>query len=296
MVSAVESGRRSFSGDLSAIGYSNDRLSIPPMSPPLHRTRASTLAGSKKRAQELLRLGGEVFKDLRERTDKVPKSRLERFEVMGDDDLEDLAVDVRSLLDHEEAGPIQNLTAAVEKAGVCLVPIVGLPGIDGLSAWVDGVPVIGLSPSVPGDRLRFSLSHELGHLLLHTQKGEHTEREANRFAGALLFPRSEFDLAMPDKPQLRDFIQLKKSWGVAVSALVYRAHELDHIDDRRYRALQIQMSKWRKNEPAGFNPVHGQLLSRLVEIHGGVPAVAADLGLNQSHVSELVNWSHLRVA
>ena len=71
------------------------------------------------------------------------------------------------MLDHEETGPIQNLTAAAERAGICLIPIVGLPGIDGLSSWVNGVPVIGVSPNIPGDRFRFTLAHEIGHLLMH---------------------------------------------------------------------------------------------------------------------------------
>lgn len=297
MVSAVESGRRSFSGSLQTIGYSDDRLALPDMSTPLHRHRASTSARAKKRAQELLRLAGEVFRELRDRTERAPQLMLERHPTPESlDELEELAVDVRCALGHEEQGPIRNLTAALERAGVCLVPIVGLPGIDGLSAWVDDVPVIGLSPSVPGDRFRFSLSHELGHLLFHRRKTDETEGEANRFAGALLFPQAEFDAAMPDRPNLRDFIGLKSSWGIAVAAIVYRAHELDYIDDARYRALQIQMAKWRKREPATFEPVHGQLFGRLVEVNGGTPTAARDLGVNERHLAELLNWSHLRVA
>jgi hypothetical protein len=39
-------------------------------------------------------------------------------------------------------------------------------------------------------RLRFTLAHELGHIYLcHREDGEREEREANRFAAALLIPR-----------------------------------------------------------------------------------------------------------
>ena len=65
MVSAIESGRRTFSGDLEQLGYSHDRLSLPDMSEPIHRARASTSVAAKKRAKELLRLAGEVFGDMR---------------------------------------------------------------------------------------------------------------------------------------------------------------------------------------------------------------------------------------
>jgi Zn-dependent peptidase ImmA (M78 family) len=295
-ISNFESGRRPFKGDLTKIGYAAERFEIPDMSEPLHRQRASTPVSSRKRAQELLRLAGEVFIELRDRTPRAPTFNLDRYPTPTTlDEIEDDAIDVRYSLQHEKAGPIQNFTAMVERAGVCIVPIAGLDGMDGLSSWVDGVPVIGVNPGVPGDRFRLTVGHELAHLMLHTRKTDNTEHEANRFAAALLFPRDDFDAAMPVRPTLRDFVGLKKSWGVSVAALVYRAHELGHVNDERYRSLQIQMSAWRRNEPGKFEPAHGQLLVKLVEGNGGVESVAAGLGVRRKHLAELVNWSHLRL-
>jgi Zn-dependent peptidase ImmA (M78 family) len=131
---------------------------------------------------------------------------------------------------------------------------------------------------------------------MHSRYTDLAEDQANQFAGALLFPRSEFDAAMPERPQLRDFVALKSSWGVSIAALIYRAHELDYINDVRYRALQIQMSKWRRHEPGSFEAAYGTLLPRLVEVNGGVTKVSEDLGVNRRHLSDLVNWTHLRVA
>lgn len=297
MVSAIESGRRAFAGDLQTLGYANERLVLPNMSQPLHRHKASTTVAAKNRAQELIRLAGEVFGELLRRTPRAPHVSVERFPPPATaEDVEEVAIEVRCALGHEDVGPIRNLTAAVERAGVCVVPITGLVGIDGLSSWVGDIPVIGVSLSVPGDRFRLTLGHEVAHLLMHLRRTDNTESEANRFAGALLFPQAEFDAAMPARPQLRDFIELKSAWGVSVAALVYRAHELDYIDDRRYRALQIQMSKWRKSEPGTFDPVPGQLFGRLVEVNGGADEVASDLGVNRRHLEELLNWSHLRLA
>lgn len=296
MISAVEGGRRTFNGDLGPLGYANERFELPDMSEPLHRQRASTKVATKKRAKELIRLAGEVFGELRDRTPGAPDLMFRPGAApISLDDLDDLALDVRYSLRHEEAGAIRNLTALVERAGVCLVPVVGL-GMDGISSWVGDVPVIGLAPNVPGDRFRLTLGHELAHLLFHKRPTATTEHEANRFASNLLFPQGEFEEQMPDRPQLRDFVALKSSWGVSVAALVYRAHDLEIIDDSRYRALQIQMSKWRRNEPGQFNPVHGELLNRLMDTNGGLAVVAKELGVNQSHLAELGNWSHLRIA
>jgi len=297
LVSAIEIGRRSYAGSLQPIGYRDDRLLLPSMSEPLHRQKMSTGTASRNRAKELLRLAGEVFIELSARTHRAPNTRLERIAALESlEDVEDTASDVRGVLDHESTGPIHNLTAAVERAGVCLIPIVGLSGISGLSSWVNGVPVIGLATGVPGDRFRYTLAHELGHLLMHSRYTVIAEGQANQFAGALLFPRTEFDAAMPERAQLRDFVALKSSWGVSIAALIYRAHELDHIDDVRYRALQVQMSKWRRHEPGSFEAAYGTLLSRLVEVNGGVAKVSDDLGINRRHLTDLVNWTHLRVA
>lgn len=296
MISAIEKGARTFSGDLTAIGYSNARFNLPDMSEPLHRQRASTKVATRKRAKELLRLAGEVFHELRESTSGAPNLALAPGDTATSlDELDDLARDLRYSLLLEEAGPIRNLTSAVERAGVCLVPIIGI-GIDGLSAWVGDVPVIGLAPNVPGDRFRLTLGHELAHLLHHRRASGTTETEANRFSASLLFPQDEFDDMLPPNPQLRDFVNLKSSWGVSVASLIYRAHQLDYIDDRRYRALQIQMSKWRKTEPAYFAPLHGELMTRLLDSNGGVERVAQELGVNARHLAELSNWSHLRPA
>lgn len=297
MISAIESGRRTFAGSLEPLGYSDQRMELPDMSEPLHRQRAATKVTARRRAQELLRLAGEVFVELRDRTPGAPRLALEHLgPAATPDDLEDLALEVRAAVRHEETGPIRNLTASVEEAGVCIIPIVGLPGIDGLSAWVAGVPVIGVAPNVSGDRFRLTLGHELAHLLVHRRKTDATESEANRFAGALLIPRDDFDAAMPARPQLRDFIALKSAWGVSVAALVYRAHELEYVDDKRYRALQIQMAKWRRVEPGRFDPVPGALLRRLIEVNQGLTSVSKTLGVNVRHLGELTNWSHLRLA
>ena len=191
---------------------------------------------------------------------------------------------------------IRNLTTLLERAGVCIIPIAGLKGMDALSAWVNDIPVIGIDPTVPGDRFRFGLAHELGHLTLHRKHHDHIESEANRFAGSVLFPRDDFDAVMVDKIKLQDFISLKSSWGMSVAALIYRAHELEYIDDARFRALQIQMSKWRRSEPGAFSPSNGTLFKRLVEMNGGATAVADLLGVNFRHLNQLLNWSHLRLA
>ena len=105
---------------------------------------------------------------------------------------------------------------------------------------------------------------------MHTKRTITSENEAYRFASALLIHDDDFEAAMPTRSVLRDFVHLKSTWGISVAALVYRAHQLGYLDDRSYRSIQIQMSKWRKTEPASFPLASGRLLPKLVELRGGV--------------------------
>ncbi len=297
LISAVERGSRPLTFSITPTGYDDRRFTLPDMSAPLHRQRVATKVTHTHRAKELLRVAGELFIELRNRNPQAPRLRLQPWPTpMSLDEVETLAIEVRLLLSQEESGPIRNLTAVIERGGIGLIPFVGLPGIDGMSAWIEDQPMIGLSPAVSGDRFRFSMAHELAHLLFHKSKGKLTEDQANRFAGALLIPQEDLALALHGSPILSDFIGLKSSTGLSVGALVYRAHELGHLDDGRYRSLQIQMAKWRKNEPGGFPPIVGSLLPRMVEEAGGVMKVSSDLGMRWQHIREVTNWSSLRAA
>lgn len=154
--------------------------------------------------------------------------------------------------------PIENLSETLERAGVLILALpVVLEGRDAFSLWFGQehtLPVIFLAAGRSGDRQRFSLAHELGHLVLHQAiRGPvaAVEEEANTFAAELLLPKSgvESDLTAP--VTLQRLERLKPKWKVAIQALVRRAFELDIISKRQYTYLfeQIGARGWRKSEP-----------------------------------------------
>ena len=291
-VSAIESGIRTPTCDITRLGYT--RFDVPHMSEPLHRQRARTRVASRRRAKELLRLAGETYIGLRQ-IHNQPKVMFERLQPpRDDDDIIECVKDVRTIaLQHTLDEPIRNLTRAVEQAGICLIPIVGLEGIDGISSWVEDQPVIGLDINVPGDRFRLSLAHELGHLAMH-KRNDNSEDEAYRFASALLLPDEDFEEAMHSRQTITTFINLKQSWGLSVAALVYRAHRFNYLDDRSYQSMQVRMSRWRRKEPYAMRVVHGQRFSWLVKNTGGVNNCAKTLGINGTHLRDIVMWRPLR--
>jgi Zn-dependent peptidase ImmA (M78 family) len=110
--------------------------------------------------------------------------------------------------------------------------------------------VVFINTLLPVDRLRFSLAHELGHLVCHDVPNPQQEIQANQFASEFLMPSD--DIA----DDLRDFslnkaMELKLYWGTSMQALTHKAWELGIISDSRYKNCLIEMSRrgWRKNEP-----------------------------------------------
>lgn len=84
---------------------------------------------------------------------------------------------------------------------------------------------IGFNGAHPWCRRRFTIAHEIGHLLFNhscsgkDNDGSHNEAEANIFAGELLVP-TEF--IKKDYPKIRDLQELAKLYRVSQEALTYK--------------------------------------------------------------------------
>ncbi|RJX68643.1 ImmA/IrrE family metallo-endopeptidase [Vibrio sinensis] len=184
------------------------------------------------------------------------------FMAMSEEDIEVLAIEFRQLVGLGN-GPIQDVVLAVENAGViCARGDVGYDKMDGVSHWHDHLerPFIFLaSDKNNGVRSRFDAAHELGHVILHKHinKSEHNsttiqliEKQADFFAGALLLPSDSFakDLS---KPTLETFLALKRRWKVSIAAMIYRAWQLEIIDDLQKSNLfkRLSVKRWRIREP-----------------------------------------------
>lgn len=134
--------------------------------------------------------------------------------------------------------------------------------MDGFSCVIGGRAFIYLG-SFSGDRgrARFSVAHELGHLVLHHHHsdaelmgmGNLAENEANAFASAFLMPAETFSSDVVDT-SLNGFMRLKSKWGVSVQAMVRRARDLKLITqdtyDRHYRTIGAKGWRRSKGEPA----------------------------------------------
>jgi Zn-dependent peptidase ImmA (M78 family)/DNA-binding XRE family transcriptional regulator len=168
------------------------------------------------------------------------------------------------------AGPIENLVLAVEAAGGVVVPCnFGTSKLDALSQWPQGqVPLFFVNSESPTDRMRYTVAHELGHVIMHQAPTGDMEEEADRFAAEFLMPVRDI------KPELRPLslarlAALKPYWRVSMAALLKRADDLRVISSRQRQSLWTQMAKqgYRLSEPLTISEERPTVLTDIIDIY-----------------------------
>jgi Zn-dependent peptidase ImmA (M78 family)/DNA-binding XRE family transcriptional regulator len=197
--------------------------------------------------------------------------------------------------------PIGPLIRTLERHGVWVFALpVPLPRRDACSAWAGGdgaTPVLVVAATAAGDRRRFSVAHELGHLVLHhiPEGAPHAlERQADAFAEAFLLPAAAMRQVFVLPITLTTLADLKAHWGVSLQALIRRAHTLDLLTPSQYRALSTQLGArgWRTREPVAVPVERPRALRQLAELLYGRPLdtrrLADARGLDPAFVRELL--------
>ena len=208
------------------------------------------------------------------------------------DDTEAIALSLRA---HWALGadPLENLTAVLEDRGIKVLLIEGPEEFDALTATMGGgTPVFAIRHGVPGDRQRFSLAHELGHLVLHISEGLDIERAVNRFAGAFLAPKPAVLFELGEKRHklgISELHILKHKYGLSMFSWLHRAEELGIISKSAYKHLDGEVrgfyAEHHKEPGVGMQPEKPRRLEQLV-----LRALAEE-GISDSRAAELLSLS-----
>lgn len=225
------------------------------------------------------------------------------------DDIEAAALATRRLMGIADDIPVDHVIRRCEAAGIAVFPI-RLPGFEpdhetvghsGVSAWDPwDIPAIGYLPAQSGDRLRHTIAHELGHLVLHRQLPPVTadgrrqvENRASSFASAFLVPAKPLRAAVAGRPVTLDALRtLKAGWGVSIASLIMRTAEVGLIDERRKISLFKQLSArgWRRSEPVPVAVEEPVLLRRMLDrVSTGDPDITVTVSLGRTTLDALVD-------
>ncbi len=176
----------------------------------------------------------------------------------------------RSLREYWDLGidPIPNLVELLEECGIKIVMVDSEENIDGLAANVrrgaarEPVRIIVIRKGLHGERQRFSLAHELGHMVMDVEGDDKfREKAAHRFAGAFLMP-AEVLWSKVGKHRSSigwgELFGLKELLGASVQAIAYRCSDLGIFPPVLSQKLFKEFSRLRFRTPPNYEPNHLQ--------------------------------------
>lgn len=150
--------------------------------------------------------------------------------------------------------PIPNVVELLEERGIKIFSL-PLGKIGGLAAWArrpgrPHVPLVVVNANDWGERQRFTIAHELGHIVLVVSHSLNAERVAHRFAGAFLMPAEAMWLEVGKRRTsicIGELLALKQVFGVSIQALTHRCSDLGIISQATYCGLFDEFDRlgWR---------------------------------------------------
>ena len=148
------------------------------------------------------------------------------------------------------SNPIPNMVELLEERGIKVLSF-DLSSIDGLTARVRHgnqklVPVIVVNTKSWGERQRFTLAHELGHIAMSVASPLDAEKAAHRFAGAFLIPSEALWTEVGKRRHSigwRELFHLKRLFGVSVQVLAFRCRDLGIFNDALFQRLFRDFSR-----------------------------------------------------
>ena len=179
------------------------------------------------------------------------------YSIQSMEDAEEAATWLRAAWNLGSA-PIQNMTELLEERGIKVFKLDLPERVDGLSCRVhrldgDDVPVVVCSTGKSVERQRFTIAHELGHMVLDIPSTIPEEKAYHRFAGAFLAPRAEIIREVGRRRHnfgFAELIEIKRMFGISAAALVMRMRDLGIINEATLRTIFRGIgSSWRSEEP-----------------------------------------------
>lgn len=270
--------------------YQQDEIyGLPVSVHPSHRKKSSVSMKGLDMVHAELNITLMNIKRLLQSVELSPRSVFPRFDVDEyDHDIERIADLTRKswLLPR---GPIDNLTRCVERAG-CLVIWCDFKNlsIDGITLAIHNMPVcVFLNRNRTADRMRFTLAHEIGHIVMHKYPSLDMEDQADKFASAFLMPSQDIAEGLKsfgNKLTLEHLAYLKPIWRVSMQAILMRAKALGIINKNQseYMWKKISFARIRFQEPPELDFPHEEptLLPSVFKLH------VEKLGYSMSEIAQ----------
>lgn len=165
--------------------------------------------------------------------------------------------------------PIHYMTDTLEAKGIMVIyiDVQSKAKFDGLAGTIGKTPLIVISTHQQGDHQRFTLAHELAHLILQGRLAPEMDAEqaCNYFAGAFLLPQQALRQHLGNRRQAvepQELLMIKHEYGLSMLAILERAAQCQIISTNTYKTNKRQFNKlgWRVSEPGEAYPNESTML------------------------------------
>ena len=273
------------------------------------RKRKSMTKAQEEIVMQQIKDNAEHYIELEETLNIAPtiKSLIEychRNIVCNEADARIIAQSMRKYLNLSEE-PIVSIQDVVERCGVKLLPVSIEARMDGVNFECNGHVFICYNCCGENiERKRFTIAHELGHLLLNipSQHKEKEEKLCDAFASELIMPSVKLKAMLGENRHnisLTELKQIQSLFGMSVDAIMYSAKEHNIITENRLRtyfvikrtherlAAEIDKSLFQEDDKNRYESlVYRALSSEMITVskaayflHASVEDVSANLKL-----------------
>jgi Zn-dependent peptidase ImmA (M78 family)/transcriptional regulator with XRE-family HTH domain len=257
---------------------------------PHYRKRAGTNKKEILSIDTTIKLYGYIV-DQMAQSIEWPELKLSAINTEDGFTIETIAKHTRKLLGVPLDEPIVTINTLIERKGIIIIPVDLSEKFDGASILSDaGCPIILINRNISNDRKRFTIAHELGHLILHVLGdfpiGDYRdrEREANEFASEFLMPKDTIKDSLWGL-KVSSLANLKSYWLTSMASIIRRAKDLGCITADWYSYLNIEMSRmgYKKKEPVSVYIDEPTLFEKGYKMH------KVDLNYSDSELADAFN-------
>ena len=170
--------------------------------------------------------------------------KLDKQAVSTDSDAANAAYDIRELLGLGVDG-ISNVIEVLEDNGIKIIEVSEDDSFEGLSGYAnDNIPLIVINSRLDNEHKRFTLLHELGHLVMKFDdnvSAKEIENLCNIFASELLLPSSVLIARLGKNRHdisLAELTDIQKHFGISIDSIMASLNRNGVITGRRYEGYQ----------------------------------------------------------
>lgn len=172
--------------------------------------------------------------------------------------------------------PVHNLIQLLEDKRIKIIELSEFENkFDGLATYVDNkYPVIVLNKNFQVERKRFSLLHELGHILLDIADNCNMKEEdiCHKFASEFLLPKNIVIEEFGGKRKhisLSELVSFQAKYGISIKAIVYKLKDVGILNENQhsnfYKRIRFNRALEKEIDQSRFKtPEYSNRFGRLV--------------------------------